>query len=337
MAITAILGLGMGVYGAVQSGKAKREAESQQQAAEARRMAIEANRQDPIDPYRDITNPYANIQIASRAAEMQAEQADIALASTLDMLRATGASAGGATALARAAAQSQRGVAASIEQQEVQNARLRAQGEAQTQKMRAEGRAFKYKATEAREMQELNRQASLESSYSQQAAAFKGQQQQACGQVAGSAASLGLEALQGTFDSAARTQWKDLTSAERASYQDIGGFKGFKTAYQGLGEGVTYDWSKGIDWIHDAFGRNPGLSKWNPYNKPVMPIGGIGQENKIIPVGSSIPEMKLLSRPQKALTLDQALARAQITNLNLGGTSSMYHSDNPYQTYFPKY
>ena len=335
MAITAILGLGMGVYGAVQSGKAKREAESQQQAAEARRMAIEANRQDPIDPYRDITNPYANIQIASRAAEMQAEQADIALASTLDMLRATGASAGGATALARAAAQSQRGVAASIEQQEVQKARIRAQGEAQTQKMRAEGRAFKYKATEAREMQELNRQASLESSYSQQAAAFKGQQQQAWGQVAGSAASLGLEALQGTFDSAARTQWKDLTSAERASYQDIGGFKGFKMAYQGLGKGVTYDWTKGIDWEHAAFDRNPGLSRWNPkYRQPIMPIG---QENKIIPVGGSIPEMKLLPMSQDALTLEQALARAQITNLNLGGTSSMYHSDNPYQTYFPKY
>ena len=34
---------------------------------------------------------------------MQAEEADIALANTLDTLRATGASAGGATALAQAA------------------------------------------------------------------------------------------------------------------------------------------------------------------------------------------------------------------------------------------
>ena len=335
MAIAAILGLGMGVYGAVQSGKAKREAESQQQAAETRRMAIEANRQSPINPYEDITNPYANIQIASRAAEMQAEQTDIALASTLDTLRATGASAGGATALARAAAQSKRGVAASIEQQEVQNAKLRAQGEVQIQKMRAEGRAFKYKATETREMQELNRQASLESSYSQQAAAFKGQQQQAWGQVAGSAASIGLQALQGAFDSDARTQWKDLTSAERASYQDIGGFKGFKTAYQGLGKGVTYDWTKGIDWKHSAFGRNPGLRQFDPSRKPVMPTNlptyGININQR------STPEMKLLSKPQKALTLEQALARAQFTNLDLGGTSSMYHSGNPYQTYFGGY
>jgi len=57
------------------------------------------------------------------------EQADIALANTLDTLAATGASAGGATALAQAALQSKKGVAASIEQQEAQNEMLRAQGE----------------------------------------------------------------------------------------------------------------------------------------------------------------------------------------------------------------
>ena len=51
------------------------------------------------------------------------------LANTLDTLRATGASAGGATALAQAALQSKQGVAASIEQQEAQNEKLRAQGE----------------------------------------------------------------------------------------------------------------------------------------------------------------------------------------------------------------
>ena len=60
---------------------------------------------------------------------MQVEEADIALANTLDTLRATGASAGGATALAQAALQSKKGVAASIEQQEAANEKLRAQGE----------------------------------------------------------------------------------------------------------------------------------------------------------------------------------------------------------------
>ena len=42
---------------------------------------------------------------------------------------ATGASAGGATALAQAALQSKRGVSASIEQQEADNQKLAARGE----------------------------------------------------------------------------------------------------------------------------------------------------------------------------------------------------------------
>jgi hypothetical protein len=60
---------------------------------------------------------------------MQIEEADIALANTLDTLRATGAGAGGATALAQAALKSKKGVAASIEQQEARNEQLRAGGQ----------------------------------------------------------------------------------------------------------------------------------------------------------------------------------------------------------------
>jgi hypothetical protein len=61
---------------------------------------------------------------------MQMEQTDQALANTLDAMRATGAGAGGATALAQAAAQSKQGISASIESQEVQNEKLRAEGQA---------------------------------------------------------------------------------------------------------------------------------------------------------------------------------------------------------------
>ena len=46
-----------------------------------------------------------------------------------DTLATTGASAGGATALAQAALASKKGVSASIEQQEVANEKLRAQGQ----------------------------------------------------------------------------------------------------------------------------------------------------------------------------------------------------------------
>jgi len=80
-----------------------------------------------------VSNPYANLGVATQAAEMQAEEADIALANTLETIQATGMGAGGATALAMAAAKSKQGVSASIEQQEVQNQKLRAQGETQKQ------------------------------------------------------------------------------------------------------------------------------------------------------------------------------------------------------------
>ena len=74
---------------------------------------LENQRQPIINPYENVTdtsgnlaNTYANLGVATEAAQFQAEQADISLANTLDTLRATGASAGGATALAQAALQS---------------------------------------------------------------------------------------------------------------------------------------------------------------------------------------------------------------------------------------
>jgi len=77
----------------------------------------------------EMSNPFASLGVATSAAEIQIEEADIALANTLDILRATGASAGGATALAQAALQSKKGVAASIEQQEARNEEMKAQGQ----------------------------------------------------------------------------------------------------------------------------------------------------------------------------------------------------------------
>ena len=180
------IGVGMAIFGAVKSGKQRREAAAKEKAATARRMALEANRQDVPDFQQDMLNPYANLQVATQANIMQAEQADISLASSLDTLRATGASAGGATALARAAAQSKRGVAASIEQQEARNAQLRAQGEMQAAQMRQKGQVYAFQAQEAREMTQLDREASLESSYNQQAAAYGGQSSLMAGQAVGS-------------------------------------------------------------------------------------------------------------------------------------------------------
>ena len=107
---------------------------------------------DDVDKMKGlINNPYANLGVATQAAEMQAEQADISLANTLETMRSSGLGGGGATALAQAAARSKQGVSASIEQQEAQNQKLRAQGEVQAnqqlialenQKLSIEGQAI---------------------------------------------------------------------------------------------------------------------------------------------------------------------------------------------------
>ena len=139
-----LMAIGQGISGLVQSigagSKAKRAARDAARA-ESRIKALEANRQDIIDPFAGIKdlssmlqNPFANLQVATQAAEFQAEQQDLSLAQTLDTLRATGAGAGGATALAQAAAKGKQQISATIEKQEAENARLRAKGELELQK-----------------------------------------------------------------------------------------------------------------------------------------------------------------------------------------------------------
>jgi len=148
-AITAAVGVGTSLLGgaisAHQAGQAAKGARNDADRARAEMAAIKANRATIVNPYANdkdlsgmakdlsgtITNPYANLGVATKAAEIQMEQSDIALANTLDTLRETGSSAGGATALAQAALQSKKGVAATIEQQEGENEKLKAQGEAQ--------------------------------------------------------------------------------------------------------------------------------------------------------------------------------------------------------------
>jgi hypothetical protein len=130
-----------------------------------------------------VSNPFANMSVATQASEIQMEQADMALANSLDTLATTGASAGGATALAQAALQSKKGVAANIESQEVANDARRAQGEAtlmqqkksEAQRMQASdvaGKQFVYGETEKRETTAMNR-------VSNQIAALRGQEAQA--------------------------------------------------------------------------------------------------------------------------------------------------------------
>ena len=83
------------------------------------------------------------------------------MANTLDTIRATGAAAGGATALAQAALQSKRNVSANIEQQEVQNEKLRAQGQQYLEAQTLAEQQRQFAARERREQAQLDRYAAL--------------------------------------------------------------------------------------------------------------------------------------------------------------------------------
>ena len=169
---TSILG------GIIGGGKARREA--RRAAKELKKMnakmaQLEANRQEIINPYEDSTNlssmmsnPMANLAVATQATEMQIEETDQALANTLDTIRQTGGGAGSATALAQAALKSKQGVAASIEAQEKSNEQARQAGEQRLQDAKiaeekrmqgldAAGKQFVFGQREQREMQQLNR------------------------------------------------------------------------------------------------------------------------------------------------------------------------------------
>ena len=81
-----------------------------------------------------LTNTMNNLQVSTAAAEMQAQEADQALAASQDLAAQAGTGAGGATALAAAAAKSKQGVASTIDQQVKQNEMLRARGEGELQR-----------------------------------------------------------------------------------------------------------------------------------------------------------------------------------------------------------
>ena len=128
-----------GIQMAVNNKKAK-DMEGELQAAQGNINRLLADREPVYDASGKIRemkdsvqNPFANLGVATQAAEMQAEEADIALANTLETVRATGMGAGGATALAQAAARSKKDIASSIESREAQNNRLKARGEQQQQ------------------------------------------------------------------------------------------------------------------------------------------------------------------------------------------------------------
>ena len=238
----ALISGGIQILGGILGGGAakKRERAARREKAKLNRKLnyLENNRQPITDPYAGVTslaglatdlssqltNNMANLSVATQAAEMEIEQADISLANTLDTIRATGAGAGGATALAQAALSSKKGVSASIESQEAQNEKLRAQGEQQLQDQRmaeqqrlqgiqisegqrvqgarAQGAAFTFGAKEEREMQQLDRvSAQISGAEARQAQAGADRTGALTGMIGGLASTFGSAVAGGAFDS----------------------------------------------------------------------------------------------------------------------------------------
>jgi len=234
LAGSAAMSIAGGLIGSGKAKRAARRAAKQAKALQAKLNHLENNRQAIINPYDNVTNlaglasdlsnqlsnPFANLGVATQAAEMKIEQADISLANTLDTLRATGAGAGGATALAQAALQSKKEVAASIEQQEADNEKQRAQGEqvlqekkmAEQQRMQkvamdsaarqedamSKGRAYEFEAKENREQSRINRTAAQLQNMQNQAAQARRDQTSAITGMFGSLASIGASAYGGS-------------------------------------------------------------------------------------------------------------------------------------------
>ncbi len=227
-----------GIFGASKAKKAARAAARERRKHEKKLAYLESTRQPVINPYADVenisglaenltdqmSNPMDNLGVATQAAEFQAEQADIALANTLDTVRATGGGAGGATALAQAALQSKKGVSASLEAQEATNSQLRAQGEQDLQRRQVAeetriqniemseaqrmqeadvaGRAFVYGEKEKRELTALDRvQAKIEGATAREMQAKQDRAGAITGAIGGVAKGLSGAAAGGAFGS----------------------------------------------------------------------------------------------------------------------------------------
>lgn len=171
--VGALTSAGMGIANSSKNSRKARAEANKERRLTKQLEAFEASRQPVIDNSEKIRamksqvfNPYAQMGVATKAADMKIEETDKALANTLDAIRASGG--GGATALAQAAAMGKASVAASIENQEVNNQKLRIEGEANavSQKMAIEQAALgeeaaAYGRQEERDISKMNRMAGL--------------------------------------------------------------------------------------------------------------------------------------------------------------------------------
>jgi len=191
--VSGAIALGTAIYTGVEAKNKEKKQLAKERAAKKKLEALEKNRQPVIDQSGKIRamkdqvfNPYANLAVANKASDLKIEQTDQALANTLDQINQSGSGAGGATALARMAAASKAQVGASLENQEVQNQKLKAEGEASAtqQKMNLEQAAIGEETAawgrqEGRDQVQLDRLSGQQQNAQAQAAAYGAQATQA--------------------------------------------------------------------------------------------------------------------------------------------------------------
>jgi len=178
MAVATALVVGTVIAAGVSTGVAI-DANKKEKAAKGEQQILKDSIADQEKALQKIGNPYANLGVAAKASEFQAEQADISLANTLDTIRATGGGAGGATALAQAALTSKQGISADLQRQEASN-----------QKAYARGEDTRFTRQEDRDLMKLDRTQAMLDQERQTELGMRQAKYAAFGNIAGSATTL---------------------------------------------------------------------------------------------------------------------------------------------------
>ena len=131
-----------------------------------------------------LTNEAMKVGVATQAAQFQAEEADMALANTLDTIMQTGGGGAGATALAQMALKSKQGISADIQKQEVKNAKNVANAQMAINQQEALGEKWAWEQQETRDMQALDRAQNQADKYEAQEYAAEAAKWEAYGQIA---------------------------------------------------------------------------------------------------------------------------------------------------------
>ncbi len=190
--VTAVVGtaisVGMGVASAIKASNEEKEYAEKLRVQEDVMKDLINNRQEVINPMAGLTNEAEKVGVATQAARFQAEEADMALANTLDTIMQTGGGAAGATALAQMALKSKQGISADIQKQELQNAKNIANTQMAIDQQIGEGNKYAWEMNEKRELQMLDRTQNLADKYEAQMFNAEAQKWEAYGTIASSAA-----------------------------------------------------------------------------------------------------------------------------------------------------